>query len=113
MEEVVADNAAVAECAVIGIACPLKGQKPIGLVVLKNGVTISAEDLQTELVSQVRQQIGPVADFKTAIVVERLPKTRSGKILRKLMRQIADGEAYSIPSTIEDPDCLAEIEGHL
>ena len=110
MEEVVADNAAVAECAVIGVACPLKGQKPIGFVVLKNGVTISEVDLQSELVTQVRQQIGPVADFKTAIVVERLPKTRSGKILRKLMRQIADSEAYNIPSTIEDPDCLAEIE---
>jgi propionyl-CoA synthetase len=109
MEEVVAANEAVAECAVIGADCALKGQKPIGLVVLKNGVTIDENELQQQLINQVRQDIGPVADFKTAVVVERLPKTRSGKILRKQLRQIANGEHYDIPSTIEDPDCLGEI----
>ena len=93
----------VAECAVIGIADALKGQKAVGYVVLKSGVELAPEELQKELVALVRREIGPVADFKSTVVVEALPKTRSGKILRKTMRQIADGESYTVPSTIEDP----------
>lgn len=111
MEEIVAGHDAVAECAVIGINDPLKGQEPVGLVLLKNGVDIEEDELQAELVALVRKEIGAVACFKRAIVVQRLPKTRSGKILRKLLRQIADGKEYSIPSTIDDPASLPEIEG--
>ncbi len=110
MEEIVAGHDAVAECAVIGINDPLKGQEPVGLVLLKNGVDIEEDELQAELVALVRKEIGAVACFKRAIVVQRLPKTRSGKILRKLLRQIADGKEYSIPSTIDDPASLPEIE---
>ncbi|MFT5722833.1 MAG: propionyl-CoA synthetase [Motiliproteus sp.] len=109
MEEVVAAHPAVAECCVIGINDTLKGQNPVGLVLLKDGVEIDEKQLQAELVAAVRKEIGAVACFKTAIVVQRLPKTRSGKILRKLLRQIADGEDYSIPSTIDDPASLPEI----
>lgn len=109
MEEVLAQHPAVAETAVIGVHCPLKGQRPIGLVILKNGVEIEPQQLQHQLINQVRQNIGAIAAFKTAIIVNRLPKTRSGKILRKLMRQIADGQAYEVPSTIEDPGCIDEI----
>lgn len=110
MEEIVAGHSAVAECAVIGVNDPLKGQQPIGFVLLKDGVEISEEDLEAELVALVRKEIGAVACFKRAVVVQRLPKTRSGKILRKLMRQIADGQDYSIPSTIDDPASLPELE---
>ncbi|KKO45374.1 propionyl-CoA synthetase [Arsukibacterium ikkense] len=109
MEEIVASHPAVAECCVIGLADPLKGQQPVGFVLLKNGVSITEQQLQTELVQLVRQQIGALACFKQALIVPRLPKTRSGKILRKLLRQIADGEEYVIPSTIDDPASLAEI----
>ncbi|SEQ76416.1 propionyl-CoA synthetase [Amphritea atlantica] len=110
MEEIVADHPAVAECAVIGINDPLKGQQPIGLVLLKNGVEIDAAQLESELVAMVRKEIGAVACFRRAIVVQRLPKTRSGKILRKLLRQIADGQDYTVPSTIDDPASLPEIQ---
>lgn len=110
MEEVIASHETVAECAVIGIHDSLKGQQPIGLVLLKNGMTISEEDLERELIAKIRQEIGAVASFKRAIIVNRLPKTRSGKILRKLLRQIADGTDYTIPSTIDDPASLPEIE---
>ncbi|TCK09345.1 propionyl-CoA synthetase [Marinobacterium mangrovicola] len=110
MEEIVAAHPAVAECAVIGINDPLKGQEPIGLVLLKDGAEEDEEQLQTELVAMVRKEIGPIACFRRAIIVQRLPKTRSGKILRKLLRQIADGQEYTIPSTIDDPASLAEIE---
>jgi propionyl-CoA synthetase len=110
MEEIVAGHDAVAECAVIGINDPLKGQQPVGLVLLKNGVDIEEDALEAELVALVRQEIGAVACFKRAIVVQRLPKTRSGKILRKLLRQIADGKDYTIPSTIDDPASLPEIQ---
>lgn len=113
MEEVLAGHPAVAECAVIGVADELKGQLPVGLVILKDGQTMSEEELQAELVARVRQNIGAVASFKKAFIVERLPKTRSGKILRKLLRQIADGEEYSIPSTIDDPASPPEIAGVL
>ncbi len=109
MEGVVASHAAVAECAVIGVNDPLKGQMPVGLMLLKDGVEIDEGQLQAELVRMVRQEIGAVACFKKAIVVRRLPKTRSGKILRKILRQIAAGEQYTIPSTIDDPASLPEI----
>mgnify|MGYP000158391555 CR=1 FL=1 len=110
MEEIVAAHPAVAECAVIGVADELKGQLPLGLVVLKDGVTQGADEVEKELVAAVRQHIGAVACFNKALIVERLPKTRSGKILRATLRKIADGESYSMPSTIEDPTVLSEIE---
>ena len=110
MEEVLASHPDVAECAVVGIADPLKGQMPCGFVVLKSGVDRPHEELEKELIKLVREQIGPVAAFKIAITVDRLPKTRSGKILRATMRQIADGEAYKMPATIDDPAILDEIE---
>ncbi len=110
MEEIVADHPAVAECAVIGINDSLKGQVPIGLVLLKDGIEIDEAALEKELVGMVRKEIGPIACFNRALVVQRLPKTRSGKILRKLMRQIADGQEYKVPSTIDDPTSLEEIE---
>ena len=113
MEQVLASHPAVAECAVIGVADPLKGQRPSGYVVLKAGAEIPGEQLREELVHLVRRQIGAVADFKDVTVVEGLPKTRSGKILRKTMRQIADGEDYAVPSTIEDPAVLEALEGAL
>ncbi|MEZ4888510.1 MAG: propionyl-CoA synthetase [Chitinophagales bacterium] len=109
MEEVVASHPAVAECAVTGIADELRGQVPVGFVVLKQGVTISEDELQAELVQMVRQEVGAVACFKQVAIAERLPKTRSGKILRKIMRHIADGKEYQMPSTIENPDVLAEM----
>ncbi len=110
MEEVLAAHDAVAECSVIGIEDKLKGQVPVGLTLLKDGVDISEEDLQSELVAMVRKQIGPLACLKRTIVVPRLPKTRSGKILRKLLRQIAAGQEVSVPSTIDDPASVAEIQ---
>ncbi|MEP3049118.1 MAG: propionyl-CoA synthetase [Roseibium sp.] len=109
MEEVLATHKDVAECAVIGIADKLKGQLPCGFVVLKAGVDRSYDDIEKELVRLVREKIGPVAAFKIAITVDRLPKTRSGKILRGTMRQIADGEEYKMPATIDDPAILDEI----
>ncbi|MBD2716943.1 AMP-binding protein [Microvirga sp. STR05] len=109
MEEILASHPAVAECAVLGIACELRGQRPVGLVVLKDGQTVGEEQLEQELVSQIRNYIGAVASFRQAAVVKRLPKTRSGKILRKTLRQLADGEQFSVPSTIDDPAILAEI----
>ncbi|MFA7554990.1 MAG: propionyl-CoA synthetase [Spongiibacteraceae bacterium] len=113
MEEIIAAHTAVAECAVIGIHDDMKGQLPIGLVILKDGADITEQQLQTELVAAVRHEIGPIACFQRALIVPRLPKTRSGKILRKLLRTIADGEAYTVPSTIDDPASLPEIEGLL
>lgn len=113
MEQVVASHPAVAECAVIGVADPLKGQRPSGYVVLKSGIQTPEEQIAAELVALVRQEMGPVADFKQVRVVQGLPKTRSGKILRKTMRQIADGEEHSVPSTIEDPAVLDALIGVL
>ena len=110
MEEIVAAHPAVAECAVIGVADELKGQLPLGLVVLKDGVTQSHDEVEKELIASVRASIGAVACFNKALIVDRLPKTRSGKILRATLRKIADGESYTAPSTIEDPSVLAEIE---
>ena len=109
MEEVLAAHSDVAECAVIGVADELKGQLPLGLLVLKAGVERSHDEIVTEVVRLVRDRIGPVAAFKTAVVVERLPKTRSGKILRGTMRRIADCEPYSTPATIDDPATLDEV----
>ena len=110
MEEIVAAHPSVAECAVIGVADDLKGQLPLGLVVLKDGTTQSNEEVEKELIASVRKSIGAVASFNRAIVVNRLPKTRSGKILRATLRKIADGETYTMPSTIEDPTVLSEIQ---
>lgn len=109
MEEIVAAHPAVAECAVIGVENELKGQVPVGFVVLKTGSTITQKVLEAELVGMVREQLGAVACFKKSLVVKRLPKTRSGKILRKVMRHIADDKPYHVPSTIEDLTVLDEI----
>lgn len=109
MEQIVAAHPAVAECAVIGRADELRGQVPLGLVLLKDGAHVDETALERELAERVREQIGGIACFREALVVKRLPKTRSGKILRALLRKIADGEPYSVPSTIDDPAILAEI----
>jgi len=109
MEEVLAGHADVAECAVIGVADALKGQMPLGLTVLKAGVERDPAELKAELVKRVRDQIGPVAAFKLVAIVKRLPKTRSGKILRGTMVKIADNEDYKMPATIDDPAILEEI----
>ena len=109
MEEVLASHPDVAECAVIGIADALKGQIPAGFLVLNAGVERDVGEIEKEVVALVREKIGPVAAFKLAITVGRLPKTRSGKILRATMRQIADGEEYRMPATIDDPAILDEI----
>jgi propionyl-CoA synthetase len=106
MEAVIAGHPAVAECAVIGVADPLKGQVPRGLVVVKAGTDIAPEDLSAELVALVRAEIGAVAALRRVDVVPALPKTRSGKILRKVMREIADGQDPAVPSTIEDAGVL-------
>lgn len=113
MEEVLSGHADVAECAVIGVADQLKGQLPVGFLVLKAGVDRASEDIVAETVQLVRKQIGPVAAFKQATVVERLPKTRSGKILRGTMQKIADNEDYRMPATIDDPTILEEIRAAL
>jgi propionyl-CoA synthetase len=113
MEEVLASHADVAECAVIGVADELKGQLPFGLLVLKAGVQRPPDEIVPEVVQLVRERIGPVAAFKSAVIVERLPKTRSGKILRSTMRRIADGEEYTTPPTIDDPAILDEIAAAL
>lgn len=110
MEEIVGAHPAVAECAVVGVYDELKGQLPLGLVVLKDGVKVDERELEQELVNKVRSEIGAVACFKHALIVDRLPKTRSGKILRRVIRQIADGEEYAVPSTIDDPMSLSELE---
>ena len=109
MEEVLAAHQDVAECAVMGVADALKGQVPLGFLVLKAGVGRAPDEIVAEVVKMVRERIGPVASFKQAVVVPRLPKTRSGKILRGTMRKIADGEPYRLPATIDDPAILDEI----
>ncbi|MET0029003.1 MAG: propionyl-CoA synthetase [Candidatus Thiodiazotropha sp.] len=113
MEEVLAGHPDVAECAVIGVHDDLKGQLPLGLVVLKSGVDRPADELGKELVKRVREQIGPVAAFKHLSIVKRLPKTRSGKILRGTMVKIADGDEWKMPATIDDPSILDEISTSL
>jgi propionyl-CoA synthetase len=109
MEEIIAQHPDVAECAVIGCADELRGQVPVGFVVLKAGVSSDPAELESALIASVREKIGAVAVFKRAMVVERLPKTRSGKILRGTMRAIADGRDFRVPSTIDDPVILEEI----
>jgi propionyl-CoA synthetase len=109
MEEVLASHKDVAECAVLGIKDELKGEVPCGFIVLKAGVNRPPAEIEAECVALVREKIGPVAAFKLAITVARLPKTRSGKILRGTIKKIADGEAYTMPATIDDPAILQEI----
>ena len=113
IEEVLSEHQSVAECAVIGIADKLKGQLPIGLIALKAGVDKDNKTISKECIQMVRDKVGPVAAFKTAIVVKRLPKTRSGKILRGTVRKIADREEYKMPATIDDPAILDEIKEDL
>ena len=113
IEEVLASHPDVAECAVIGAADALKGQLPVGFLVLKAGVDRNHDDIVTEVVKMVRERVGPVAVFKKATVVARLPKTRSGKVLRATMRKIADNEDYKVPATIEDPKVLDEMRSAL
>jgi len=113
MEEVLAGHPDVAECAVIGVADALKGQLPLGLVVLKAGVTRPHAQVLQELVDRVRQHIGAVAAFRHVAIVARLPKTRSGKVLRATMRAIADSQTYNVPATIDDPRTLEEIAAAL
>jgi propionyl-CoA synthetase len=113
MEEVVAKHPDVAECAVIGVDDTLKGQVPIGFAVFKAGVNRKPEDVQKEIVGMIRSEIGAIACLNKIAIVPRLPKTRSGKILRSTMRKIADSKPYKVPSTIDDPEILKEIEGAL
>lgn len=113
MEEVLGSHEAVAECAVVGMHDELKGQLPLGLVVLKDGFVSVSGEIERELVQRVRDQIGAIACFKHAVIVDKLPKTRSGKILRRIIRQLADGEAYQVPSTIDDPSSLEAIASAL
>jgi len=110
MEEVLADHPDVAECAVFGVEDPLKGQIPIGFLVLNAGVQRDGDEIVKEVIQMVRERIGPVAAFKTATVVKRLPKTRSGKILRGTMQKIADNKPFKTPATIDDPAILSEID---
>ncbi len=110
IEEIIGSHDSIAECAVVGINDNLKGQVPLGFAILKSGVTESNADTQKSLVKLIRDKIGPLACYKETIIVERLPKTRSGKILRKTMRQIVDGEEYVVPSTIDDPAILDEVK---
>jgi len=110
MEEVLADHPDVAECAVLGVDDKLKGQIPVGFMVLNAGVERNNDDIVKEVIQMVRERIGPVAAFKTATVVKRLPKTRSGKILRGTIQKIADNKEYKVPATIDDPTILGEME---
>jgi propionyl-CoA synthetase len=109
IEEVLSSHPAVAECAVFGVIDQLKGELPLGLVILKTGVTDSEDKILTEIIQRARDQIGPVAAFKQVAIVNRLPKTRSGKILRGIMKKIANGETFKTPATIDDPAILDEV----
>src|SRR5438270_13339739 len=113
MEEVLSAHRDVAECAVIGIKDAVKGEVPCGFIVLKAGVNRPSAEIEKEIVLLVREKIGPVAAFKLAITVNRLPKTRSGKILRGTMKKIADSESWAMPATIDDPAVLDEIAAAL
>lgn len=113
MEEIVGKHPMVAECAVIGRKDDLKGQMPMGFVVVKNATGADNDEIIPQVIQMVREEIGAVAAFKEALIVPRLPKTRSGKILRKTLRMMVDGEEYTVPSTIEDPSVLEEIKGLL
>ena len=113
LEEVLAMHPDVAECAVTGIADALKGQVPLGFLCLKSGVKREEQAVLKECVALIREHVGPVAAFRKAVVVERLPKTRSGKVLRGVLAKIADGEDYVFPATIDDPAILEEVENKL
>ena len=113
MEEILAGHPDVAECAVVGKSDSLKGQIPIGFVVLKDGAAVPASEVESECVRMVREKIGAVAALRTVMHIERLPKTRSGKILRGTVRKIADGEPWNMPATIDDPRILDEISAVL
>jgi len=113
MEEVLASHPDVAECAVVGVADDLKGEVPIGLAVLKLGVTRDSGKIVADLVQLVRERIGAVASFKKAVVVRCLPKTRSGKILRSTIKKIAEGSDFSVPATIDDASALNGIAAEL
>jgi propionyl-CoA synthetase len=113
MEEVLAAHSDVAECAVVGVSDAVKGEVPLGLVVLKAGAVRNREELVAELIELVRERIGPLASFKAATTVNRLPKTRSGKIVRGTIKKIADGAQYKVPPTIDDPATLDEITADL
>jgi propionyl-CoA synthetase len=113
MEEVLASHPDVAECAVLGINDALKGQVPLGFIVLKSGVASAGDQIIAEIVAKVRAEIGPVAAFKQAVIVQRLPKTRSGKILRATMQKMVNREDYPMPATIDDPVILDEINAAL
>jgi len=113
MEEVLAAHPDIAECAVYGVHDELKGEVPIGLVVLNAGCTRPAADIVAEAIASIRERIGPVAAFKSAAVVKRLPKTRSGKILRGVMRRIANGDPWTMPATIDDPAILDDVAAAL
>ena len=113
LEEVLAMHQEVAECAVTGVADALKGQVPLGFVCLKSGVERAEEEILKECIALIREHIGPVAAFRKAVVVDRLPKTRSGKVLRAVLSKIADGQEYVFPPTIDDPAILGEIESKL
>ncbi|MFT6692189.1 MAG: propionyl-CoA synthetase, partial [Colwellia sp.] len=113
MEEILSAHPAVAECAVVGINDSLKGQVPLGLVVIKNGITTSDKDLISELKRSIRNNIGAIASLKKLLIIDRLPKTRSGKILRKTIRQMIDGQEIEIPSTIEDSQVITELSSTL
>ena len=109
LEEVLTAHPDVAECAVVGVADQLKGQLPVGLLVLKAGAERSHEEVVGDVISMVRAQIGPVAAFKASVVIDRLPKTKSGKILRGTIAKIADGDDWTMPATIDDPAIFTEI----
>jgi acyl-coenzyme A synthetase/AMP-(fatty) acid ligase len=109
MEEIVASHQAVAECAVVGVENDLKGQVPVGLVILKAGKEMELAVLENELANMVRDQLGPIACFRTVHLVHKLPKTRSGKILRRTIRCIADGKPYQVPGTIEDHTVIDDL----
>ena len=113
MEEVLAAHPEVAECAVCGVADDLKGEVPVGFLVLNAGCERAPATIVAEEIAAVRERVGPVAAFKTAVVVKRLPKTRSGKVLRGVMRRMANGEAWTMPATIDDPTILEEIAAAL
>ena len=113
MEEVLSEHPDVAECAVVGVADKLKGQLPLGFIILKNGTTKAEAYITHECVKMIREQLGPVAAYKKTIVLKRLPKTRSGKVLRGTMRKIADQEEFNLPPTIDDPLILDEIKESL
>jgi propionyl-CoA synthetase len=110
LEEAIAGHDAIAECAVTGVKDELKGQRAVGFVTFKNGHEIDEETLRKEVIALVRDVVGPVAAFKDVVILQRLPKTRSGKVLRKTMRQIVDGEAHTVPPTIEDPTVLDDLK---